>query len=215
MLISILTLFPEMFVSTFDFSIIKHAQEKKLLNLNIVNIRNFAIDKYKTVDDHPYSGGVGMIMKVDVIDRALEFVKAKHPKIKTKSILLDARGKTYNQDMAKDFSQLKHLIIVCGHYEGVDHRVTNLVDDVISIGNYVLTGGEIPAMAIVDSVTRLIGGVLKPIATDDESFTDNEISAPQFTRPEIYKKMSVPIVLLSGDPKKIAAWKKLNSKTIK
>src|SRR3989344_9161932 len=148
--ISILTLFPQLFDGPFDASIINRAKEKKLLGIDIINIRDFAADKYKTVDDHPYGGGAGMILRVDVVDVAMSNVKCQMSNVKTKTILLDPRGKTYSQKKAMQLSKLDHIVLLCGHYEGVDERIRSLVDEEISIGDYVLTGGEIPAMVIVD-----------------------------------------------------------------
>lgn len=216
MTISILTLFPEPTLASLNYSILKRAQEKKLLTINAVNIRDFTTDSYKTVDDHPYGGGVGMVMRVDVIDRALQGAKrpfentyGKHAQnAKQRSVLLDPQGKTYNQARAKAFSKLDHLILICGHYEGVDERVRTLVDEEISIGDYILTGGEIPAMVLVDSITRLIPGVLKDVqATQKETFSENLLEYPQYTRPDTYKTMSIPEVLLSGNHAKITKWR--------
>lgn len=213
MTISILTLFPDMFAGPFDHSIIKHAQEKGIVTITFINIRDFATDKYKSVDDHPYGGGLGMIMRVDIIDRAIQ-------KQKGRIILLDPRGTTFTQQKARELSALDHLILVCGHYEGVDARVTSLVDETISIGDYVLTGGELPAMVITDSIVRLLPDVLKEEATSSESFSIHPPSStfhspileyPQYTRPEEYKGMRVPDVLLSGNHKKIEEWRKNNT----
>lgn len=213
MTISLLTLFPDMLKSFFDLSIIKRAQERGFLNINFINIRDFATDKYRTVDDHPYGGGVGMVMKVDVIDRALEHAK-KLTKGKSHTVLMDPKGTTYSQKIAVKYATLNHLILIAGHYEGVDARVDQLVDEKISIGSYVLTGGELPQAIIVDSVTRLLPGVLKdPTATQSESFMQHDaLEAPQYTRPSEYKNMKVPQVLLSGDPKKILVWQEEESK---
>ena len=212
MTISLLTLFPDMLKSFFDLSIIKRAQERGFLNINFINIRDFATDKYRTVDDHPYGGGVGMVMKVDVIDRALEHAK-KLTKRKSHTVLMDPKGTTYSQKIAVKYATLNHLILIAGHYEGVDARVDQLVDEKISIGSYVLTGGELPQAIIVDSVTRLLPGVLKdPTATQSESFMQRDaLEAPQYTRPSEYKNMKVPEVLLSGNPKKISEWKEEKS----
>ena len=206
MTITILTLFPQMFTGPFDHSIIKRAQATKKVTIHFINIRNFALDRYKSVDDHPYGGGHGMIMRVDVIDRALSSIKGL-----THKILLDPHGARYTQKKAKALSKLQHIVLVCGHYEGIDERSRSLVDEEISIGDYVLTGGEIPAMAIVDSVVRLIPGVLaKSEAVTQESFSldPDYLEHPQYTRPARHESLSVPEVLLSGDHKKIAAWKK-------
>lgn len=216
MTITLLTLFPDMLKSFFDLSIIKRAQEKGFLNINFVNIRDFASDKYRTVDDHPYGGGVGMVMKVDVIDRALQYAK-QLTKVKSHTVLMDPKGTTYSQKIAVKYAKIKHLILIAGHYEGVDARVDELVNEKISIGSYVLTGGELPQAIIVDSVTRLLPGVLKdPTATQSESFMQlDALEPPHYTRPSEYKNMKVPPALLSGDPKKITLWKKDVAKTLK
>jgi len=216
MTFSILTLFPDMFTGPFTLSIIKRAQEKNLIDLNIINIRDFAIDNYKTVDDHPFGGGVGMILKVDVIDRALIYIQAKvkAKKAVTRIILLDPKGTLYSQQIAQSYAQFEHLILVAGHYEGVDARVNKLVDEITSIGNYVLTGGELAAAIIVDSVVRLLPDVLSTGATHEESFTQGTLEAPQYTRPSVYKDMRVPKVLLSGNHKKIQAWKQKHTKQV-
>lgn len=209
MKISILTLFPDMFTGPFDLSILKHAQEKKTVNITIINIRDYATDRYKSVDDRPYGGGQGMILKVDVLDRALSSIRGK-----THTILLDPRGTTYTQKKAKKLCTLDHLVLICGHYEGVDERIRSFVDEEVSIGDYVLTGGEIPAMVMVDSIVRLIPGILaSETAINDESFSKNSryLEYPQYTKPRTYKRQSVPTVLLSGDHKKIAAWKERKS----
>lgn len=204
MTISILTLFPEMFAPLAS-SIVKRAQEKKKLRINLVNIRDFASDRYKTVDDHPYGGGVGMIMRVDIIDYALQTTTGK-------KILLDPQGTRYTQKKAKELSTLDNLVLVCGHYEGVDERVRNIVDEEISIGDYVLTGGEIPAMTLVDSITRLVPGVLTDGATENESFSEKLLEYPQYTRPETYKNMRVPSILLSGNHAAIEKWRYAQAK---
>lgn len=222
MKIDILTLFPEMFKGPFEESIIKRAQEKGLVEIEIHNLRNWAEDKRGTVDDRPYGGGVGMVMRVDVIDRALSTINHQPSIIsKSKTVLLTPQGKVFNQERAQKLAKEKHLILICGHYEGVDERVReHLVDEEISIGDYVLTGGEIPAMVLVDSVVRLIPGVLeKPEATKDESFKSSIINHqpstllefPQYTRPEKYKNWPVPEILLSGDHQKIEEWRKKKS----
>ena len=201
-----------MFAGPFDHSIIKRAKEKGKLTIDFVNIRNFATDKYKSVDDHPYGGGVGMILRVDIIDSAISKIKYQISNKKTKIILLDPRGQTYTQKKAREYAKLNHLILIAGHYEGVDERVRGLVDESVSVGDYVLTGGEIPVMVVVDSVVRLLPGVLKKKeATQTESFTkEGTLEFPQYTRPEEYKGMKVPSVLLSGNHKKIAKWRLLH-----
>lgn len=208
MKISILTLFPQMFSGPFDYSIIKRAAKRRLVEINFIDIRNFGIGKHKTVDDKPYGGGVGMILKVDVLHKALNQALDKNlTKKDQRIVLLSASGKTYTQKKARDFSALSHLILICGRYEGVDERILKYVDEEISIGDFVLTGGEIPAMVIVDSVSRLLRGVLKDGVVETESFSEDLLEHPQYTRPEKFERLKVPQVLLSGYHKKIADWK--------
>lgn len=214
MRITILTLFPEMFRGPFSESIIKKAIEKKIIEINFVNIRDFGIGPHKLVDDKPYGGGKGMIFRVDVLSKALEKTKNKNlNKNQQKIILLTPHGKTYNQKSALKLSKLKHLILVCGHYEGIDARFDKFVDEKVSIGDFVVTGGEIPAMLITDSVTRLLEGVLKKGVTSDESFS-TLLEYPQYTKPRTYKNMKVPEVLLSGNHKKIQEFKDRESQLI-
>ena len=211
MKISILTLFPEMFQGPFDFSIIKRAKDKKIVDIEFVNIRDFGVGKHKLVDDTPYGGGNGMVLRADVVCKAIEKTKDKKlKKTEEKIILLTAQGKTYNQKAAQRFSKLTHLIIVCGHYEGFDERIKNFVDEEISVGDFILTGGEIPAMLITDSVVRLIKGVIKEGSAALESFSPY-LEHPQYTKPQKYKNLPVPEVLLSGDHKKIDSWRKEKS----
>lgn len=172
MKISIITLFPEMFVGPFSESIIKRGIEKGALHINIVQLRDFGVGKHKMVDDTPYGGGTGMLLKVDVMDAAIQAVKNHNLNTNEQQvILLDPRGETFQQAHAQSFSQLQHLLLLCGHYEGYDERIRTLVDQTISIGDFVLTGGELPAMLITDAVGRLVSGVLKEDATAHESFT--------------------------------------------
>lgn len=207
MKISILTLFPEMFSGPFDHSIIKNAKEKKLVNIDFVNIREFGIGRHKTVDDKPYGGGHGMILKVDVLEKAIAQTKDKNIDAKSqKIVLLSPHGKTFNQKMALKFSNLKHLILVCGHYEGVDERIKKFIDLELSVGDFIVTGGEIPAMLVTDAITRLIKGVLKEGVTSTESFSEL-LEYPQYTKPNTYKNFSVPPILLSGDHGKIKSWR--------
>ncbi len=234
----IITIFPTIFDSYFSESIIKRAQDNKKIKIKIYNLRDWTTDKHKTVDDTPYGGGAGMVMKVDVLYRAIHEIskKTKNKKqINTKSqiqntkiILLSAKGKTWTQPMARDYSKLDDIILICGRYEGVDERILNFVDEEISIGDYVLTGGEIPAMAIVDSITRLLPGVLgNPESLKEESFSEkignrqsaigNRLEYPQYTRPEIFidekgKKYNVPDVLKSGNHAEIEKWKEKHKK---
>ena len=212
MKIDILTLFPEMFNGPFDESIIKRAQENRLIKINVHDLRKYGEGERRNVDDRPYSGGVGMVLRVDIIDKAIrDLVKGERQEVKV--ILLDATGTKYTQQKAKEFSKLEHIILIAGHYEGVDHRVhEHLVDEVISIGDYVLTGGEIPAMALTDSIIRLIPGVLgKDESSVDESHKiPGYLEYPQYTRPENYKGWEVPKILLSGNHAEIEKWKKNN-----
>lgn len=218
MKISILTLFPEMFAGPFDHSIIKRAKEKGLIEIEFINIRDFGEGKHKMVDDTEYGGGIGMLMKVDVVHKAIQHAKetfsetSNNESMKQWVVLMSASGKTFKQELAKQYAQLDHLIIICGHYEGIDERIKHFIDEEISIGDFVLTGGEIPAMIITDSVTRLIKGVLPVGATEDESFSENNeeilLEYPHYTKPQIYNDYEVPQILLSGDHKKIAAWRR-------
>lgn len=210
MKISVITLFPEVFEPIINSSILKRAKEKGLVEFEIVDHREFGIGKHKVVDDRPYGGGAGMLLRVDVMEKAID--AAKKGIEGEVVILLDPKGKVYSQNIAEELSNLNHIILVCGHYEGFDERIRELVDMEISAGDYVLTGGEIPAMAIIDSITRLIPGVLKDEnATKFESHSRNKntriLEGPHYTRPEEHKGKKVPEVLLSGDPKKIEEYR--------
>lgn len=208
MKIDVLTLFPEMFKGPFDESIIKRAQDKSLVEIKIHNLREWAEDRHKKVDDHPYGGGVGMMLMVKPVYEALKALKSRTG---THVILMDPGGGPFTQKTAQRLSKEKHVILIAAHYEGVDHRIReHLIDEEISIGDYVLTGGELPAMVVVDTVIRLIPGVLeKPEATQLESFSgpQNLVEHPQYTRPEDFRGWKVPKVLLSGDHKKIEEWR--------
>ncbi len=203
-----------MFTGPFEYSIVKRAQDKGLVEINIVDIRQFGIGKHKSVDDKPYGGGVGMIMRVDVLYSALKrVIDPKHNKNEQKVVLLSAAGQSYKQKAAQDFSTLKHLILVCGHYEGVDERINKYTDLEISVGDYILTGGEIPAMTIVDSVVRLIPEAITQGATQSESFEEDLLEYPQYTRPDNFEGEKVPSVLLSGNHGEIIKWK--NEESVK
>lgn len=203
----VLTLFPEMF-EPLKQSIIKRASENNLININLVNIRDFSEDKHNKVDDTPYGGGAGMLMKPDVVDRAYNSVKTENAEV----IYLTPQGKTLNQEMVKRLSKKQHLILLCGHYEGIDQRVIDkIVDEEISIGDYVLTGGEIPAMVLIDSVSRYVDGVLSNESTDEESFSNGLLEYPQYTRPEVFDNVKVPEVLISGHHENIRKWRKEKS----
>ncbi len=206
--IHILTLFPEFFSSPLNVSIIKRAQEKQLVKIDLVNIRDFSKDKHKKVDDYPYGGGCGMVMKPEPIFEAVEFAK-NTMMTRSRIILLSPQGVLFNQKMAKDFSQEEHLILICGHYEGIDERVKTLVTDEVSIGDFILTGGEIPALTVVDALVRYIPGVLgSRESPEEESFSQGLLEYPQYTRPEVYRGMAVPEVLLSGNHKEIALFRR-------
>jgi tRNA (guanine37-N1)-methyltransferase len=211
MKIFILTLFPEMFQGTFDHSIVKRAIDKGLVTIKLINIRDFGIGKHKVVDDKPFGGGTGMIFRVDVVNKAISKIKDKKLKIEDqKIILLTPSGKTFNQKIAENFSRLKHLILVCGHYEGFDKRVEKFVDEKISVGDFITTGGEIPAMLITDAVVRLIKGTLKEGVVNKESFSPY-LEYPQYTKPRRFKNLNVPKILLSGNHKKINNWQNTQS----
>ncbi|MBI2026032.1 MAG: tRNA (guanosine(37)-N1)-methyltransferase TrmD [Candidatus Levybacteria bacterium] len=211
MKISVITLFPEMFYSPFNSSIIKRAIEKKLININFVNIRDFGIGKHKLVDDTPYGGGAGMVLRVDVLHKAIEKAKdKKFKKSEERIVLLSASAKTFNQKTAKRYSKLKHLILICGHYEGVDERVSKYIDEKISIGDFVLTGGEIPAMLIIDSTVRLIKGAISKESLEHESFP-KFLEYPQYTKPAVFDTVKVPEVLLSGNHGEIRNFRKRKS----
>lgn len=213
----IITIFPHIFDSYFNESIIKRAQEDGKINIKVYDLRDWTDDKHRTVDDSPFGGGEGMVMKVGPIYRAIRDIKKRTSK-KRKIALLSARGEKWAQSRAKQYSELKDVILVCGRYEDVDDRVTNFINEEISMGDYVLTGGEIPAMTMVDSVTRLVPGVL---GNEDSGIADSHskpgyLKYPQYTRPQVFKagnkKYAVPDVLVSGDHKKVKEWREQNSK---
>ena len=203
----VLTLFPEMFDSLKQ-SIIGRAIEKEQIDINLVNIRDFSKDQHKKVDDTPYGGGAGMIMRPDVVYEAFKSVKTEGAKV----IYMSPQGKRLDQKKVEDLAKQNHLIILCGHYEGIDQRVLDkIVDEEISIGDYVLTGGEIPAMVLVDSVARYVKGVLKEDSIKEESFSNGLLEYPQYTRPEVFEGEKVPEILLSGHHEKIDEWRKQKS----
>lgn len=203
----ILTLFPEMF-ENLKQSIIGRAIEKNIININLINIRDFSKDKHKKVDDMPYGGGAGMVMKPDVVYSAYNSIKDKNAKV----IYMSPQGKTLNQKKVEELSKEEHLVILCGHYEGIDQRVLDkIVDEEISIGDYVLTGGELPAMVLIDSVSRYVEGVLKEDSIKEESFSNGLLEYPQYTRPEVFEGEKVPEILLSGHHENISKWRKEKS----
>ncbi len=199
MKIDILSLFPEMFDGVFTESIIKRAKEKGLVEINIHNFRDYTNDLHGNVDDTPYGGGSGMVLMCQPIFDCVNALKTEDSFI----ILMTPQGIPYKQSIAYDLSKKKHLIIICGHYEGFDERILSICDMEISIGDYILTGGEIPAMVLVDSITRLLDGAIKSDSSENESFNNNLLDYPVYTKPRIYEGMEVPEVLLSGDHKKI------------
>lgn len=235
MKISILTLFPQMIQSFFRESIIKRAIEKEQVQIEIVDIRSFATDKYRTVDDKPYGGGVGMVMKMEPVIAALRSVVPTVPDTSTRVLMTSAKGAHYNQAKAKELAQLEQVVILCGHYEGFDDRITRFVDEEVSIGDFVMTGGEIAAAAITDSIVRLLNGVLKKeTATEEESFytvplellikavgpsaeltqlkeagrtSVQLLEYPHYTRPEEFEGLTVPEVLLGGNHAEIEKWR--------
>jgi len=216
----IITIFPNIFDSYINESIIKLARERKLINIKTYNLRDWTTDKHKTVDDTPYGGGAGMLMKIEPLHRAIKDIKAKIKSKKIKIILMSAKGKTWDQERAKKYSEdLTDIIFICGRYEGVDERILNFIDEEISIGDFVLTGGEIGALTIIDSVSRLIPGVLgnKNSSVSESHSKKNVLEYPQYTRPETFiadgKEYSIPPTLLSGNHKKIEEWRENNKKT--
>ena len=204
----VLTLFPEMF-SSLNESIIGRAKTNKQININLINIRDFAENKHNKVDDTPYGGGAGMVMMPDVVYRAYESLNNKD---NAKVIYMSPQGKTLDQKKVVELSKEDHLIILCGHYEGIDQRVLDkIVDEEISIGDYVLTGGELPAMVLIDSVSRYVEGVLSKDSIKEESFSNGLLEYPQYTRPEVFEGMKVPDILLSGNHQEIDKWRKEQS----
>ena len=199
MKIDILTLFPEMFTGFLETSIIKRARDNGYIDIKIHNFRDYSNDKHNRVDDYPYGGGAGMVLMCEPIFRAVESIKTKDSIV----IMLTPGGKTFKQEVAKELSEKKHLILLCGHYEGFDERIKSITDIELSIGDYILTGGEIPAMAITDAITRLIPGVITSESLETESFNNELLDYPNYTRPEEFRGMRVPEVLLSGHHKNI------------
>lgn len=209
MRIDVLTLFPEMFESPLNFSLIKRALEKSLVKINIVNLRNFTSDKHKTADDKPFGGGAGMVLKPEPIAKALSQVTSH----KSQVILLCPTGKLLTQQRVKELAKEEHLIILCGHYEGIDERIREkYVDLEISIGDYVLTGGELPGLVLIDAVLRLIPGMVKEKdSLVNDSFYKGLLDYPSYTRPEEFEDMSVPLALKSGNHKEIERWRRKES----
>jgi tRNA (guanine37-N1)-methyltransferase len=224
MKIDIITAFPKMFTGSFAESIIARAIKNKIININFINIRSFSNDKHKKIDDRPFGGGCGMVIKIEPVYYAIKStgVKKKNKSYKnfyTKPLVIymSPQGKILKHNLVLDLSRYKHLVIVCGHYEGIDERIKNYIDEEISIGNYILTGGEIPAMVLIDSITRILPGVIKSDSVKNDSFFNELFDYPSYTRPVIFKNHKVPDVLLSGNHKNINDWRMKESynKTIK
>lgn len=207
----VLTLFPEMF-DLLNTSILGKAQEKKIIDINIINIRDFSKDKHKKVDDTPYGGGAGMVIRPDVVYDAYNSIEGRK---NAKVIYLSPQGKTLNQEKVESLAKENHLILLCGHYEGIDQRVLDeIVDEEISIGDYVLTGGELPSMVLIDSVSRYVEGVITKESINEESFSNGLLEYPQYTRPETFLDKKVPEVLISGHHENINKWRKGQSENI-
>ena len=220
MQIDVVTIFPEMFAPVLGASILKRAQDRGVVQIQLHNLRDYTADKRRTVDDRPYGGGPGMVMKPEPIFHAIEAIEASHhvpPTTRTTSqcrvTLMAPQGVPLTQSLAKELSGLSHLVILCGHYEGVDERIRQaLVDQEISIGDYVLTGGELPAMVLIDGVVRLLPGALgHEAATQEESFENGLLEYPQYTRPPVFRSMEVPAVLRTGNHQQVKTWRKLQA----
>ncbi|MGG5313214.1 tRNA (guanine-N(1)-)-methyltransferase [Enterococcus sp. DIV2381] len=208
MKIDVLTLFPRMFEGPMGESIIGKAVAKELLEINVSNFREYSDNKHQTVDDYPYGGGAGMLLKVQPIYDNIKAIEEKHPETKKRVILLDPAGKPFNQKMAEEFSEEEHLIFICGHYEGYDERIRSLVTDEVSLGDYVLTGGELGAMVMIDATVRLLPDVLgNQTSAQTDSHSTGLLEHPQYTRPAEFKDMKVPEVLTNGNHKLIEEWK--------
>lgn len=213
MRIDILTLFPEMFQSPFNHSILRRAQENKLLQINTINIRDFSRNKHHTVDDTPYGGGAGMVMGPEPLFECFDFLKGKYSGEVGRVVMMCPQGEPFSQEYARELAQEENLVIVCGHYEGIDERVREvLVTDEISIGDYVLTGGELPAMVVVDAIARMIPGVLGETASaEEDSFYHGLLEHPHYTKPRVYRGYEVPEILLSGHHENIRKWRRRQS----
>ena len=203
MKIDVLTLFPSMFDGFINESIIKRAKDKGIVDINIINFRDYSLDKNKRVDDYPYGGGAGMVLMCEPIFRAIEDIRTSDSIV----IMLTPSGKLFKESIAYDLSKYKHIILLCGHYEGFDERIKSIVDMELSIGDYVLTGGEVPSMVVMDAVIRLVDGVINKESLVSESFNDDNVDYPVYTKPREFRGMKVPEVLLSGNHKEIDAWR--------
>ena len=205
----ILTLFPNMFKGLIEDSIIKRAIEKKLIEVNLIDFREFSTNKHHTVDDYSYGGGAGMLISVEPVHLAMKTI----PNLtNAKKLLMSPSGKTFNQEKAIELSKDEHIVMICGHYEGIDARILNFIDEEVSIGDYVLMGGEVPAMTILEAVSRLVPGVISEESPVNESFSDSLLEHPQYTRPAIYEGFGVPDVLLSGHHANIKKWQRVKRK---
>jgi tRNA (guanine37-N1)-methyltransferase len=205
--IDILTLFPDFFASPLNQSILKRAVAGGVIQVECINIRNFAFDRHKITDDRPFGGGPGMVLKIEPLVEAINWARKNRPNLQV--ILLSPQGRLFNQTLAVELAALDNLMLICGHYEGVDDRVHHYLDDEISLGDYILTGGEIPALVILDAVTRLLPGSLgDEDSAQEDTFKDNLLKGPQYTRPREFGGFSVPEILLSGDHQRIADWRR-------
>jgi tRNA (guanine37-N1)-methyltransferase len=210
MKIDVLTLFPEMFVGPLDFSMVKRARDAGILDLRVVNLRDYTHDRHKTVDDKPFGGGPGMLLKPEPIFEAVENLANE----KTRVVMLTPVGRKFNQQIARELAQQEHLLFLCGAYEGFDERVRTLAHDEISIGDFVLTNGALPAMTMIDAITRLLPGVLgDEQSSADESFSHDTLEYPHYTRPAEFRGMKVPEVLMSGNHAEIEKWRREQAKT--
>lgn len=211
MIFTVLTLFPSLFESPLNESLIKKARDKGILDFNIINIRDFALDQHKTCDDYPFGGGAGMVMKVEPILAAIEHVEQKiggRPRF----TLLTPHGRLFSQDMALGMARRNHVALICGRYEGVDERISSYIDDEVSIGDYILSGGETAALVVIDAVARLVPGVMgNEQSSVDESFGESLLEYPQYTRPQRFNDLEVPSVLLSGNHEEIRRWRRKES----
>ena len=203
MKIDILSLFPNMFLGVFEESIIKRSREKEIVDIKIHNFRDYSLDPHKKVDDTPFGGGSGMVLMCQPIFDCINSLKTSDSLV----IMLTPSGKVYNQEMARSLAKKKHLIILCGHYEGFDERIKSICDMFISVGDYILTGGEIPSMILVDSITRLLDGAITKESLDSESFNNNLLDYPTYTKPRNFRGLEVPEVLINGDHEKINKWR--------
>lgn len=214
----LISIFPNILSSYWNEGIIKRAAKNNIISLEAHDLRQWTIDRHRSVDDTPCGGGAGMVMKIEPLYKAIKSI-APRPKKGRKIILLSAKGKTWNQSLAQEYSKLKELIFICGRYEGVDERIINFIDEEVSIGDYVLTGGELPAMVMIDSITRLLPGALgnQESAKDESHSQPGELEYPQYTKPEVFKigkkSYKVPDILISGNHKKIQEWRKNNRKS--